>query len=143
MARKARALWISLYHLGVVRSPSEASLEAFAKRQLGCERLVWAQQSHAYRLIEALKDMAERNGWKQTDPNGSALGVLALNEGLCLAILDRLKAKGVADPDWTLNIAGYRLTGFVTENDAPYTVEDYGRLAKALGDVLRDEGGAS
>jgi len=34
MARKARALWISLYHLGAVRSPSEQALEAFARRQL-------------------------------------------------------------------------------------------------------------
>lgn len=45
MARKARALWISLYHLNVVRNPSEEALERFAARQLGCERLVWARQA--------------------------------------------------------------------------------------------------
>ncbi|MFX8708345.1 regulatory protein GemA, partial [Acinetobacter baumannii] len=65
MARKARALWISLHKLGVVHNPSEQALEAFAKRQLGCEKLVWARQSDAYRLIEALKSMAERAGWRQ------------------------------------------------------------------------------
>jgi phage gp16-like protein len=33
MARKARALWISLYYLGEVHNPSEQALEAFAQRQ--------------------------------------------------------------------------------------------------------------
>ena len=54
MARKARALWISLYHLGAVHNPAEQALEAFAQRQLKCERLNWARQSDSYLLIEAL-----------------------------------------------------------------------------------------
>lgn len=65
VARKARALWISLAQLGVVRDPSERGLESFAKRQLGVERLAWADQSQGYKLIEALKAMAERAGWSQ------------------------------------------------------------------------------
>lgn len=64
-ARKARAMWISLYHLGAVRKASEQALEAFARRQLGVERLQWADQSQTYRLTEALKAMAERAGWAQ------------------------------------------------------------------------------
>jgi phage gp16-like protein len=68
-AKKARALWISLYQLGVVREPSEQALEAFAARQLKCERLQWADQGQVYKLIEALKAMAERAGWSQ-DLNG-------------------------------------------------------------------------
>lgn len=65
LARKARALWISLHQLGVVRDPSEAALETFAKRQLGVDRLAWADASKSNALIEALKAMAERAGWKQ------------------------------------------------------------------------------
>ena len=65
VARKARALWISLWHLGEVRDPSERALEAFGRRQLGVDRLQWADQSQGYRLIEALKAMAERAGWSQ------------------------------------------------------------------------------
>lgn len=65
VALKARAMWISLHHLGVVRSAGEPALEAFAKRQLGVDRLAWADQSQGYRLIEALKQMAERAGWSQ------------------------------------------------------------------------------
>lgn len=65
VARKARAMWISLHQLGVVRDPSERALEAFAKRQLGVAALQWADQGQGFRLIEALKKMALRAGWEQ------------------------------------------------------------------------------
>lgn len=65
VARKARAMWISLHQLGVVRDPSEAALEAFARRQLRVERLRWAVASETNALIEALKGMADRAGWSQ------------------------------------------------------------------------------
>jgi phage gp16-like protein len=66
VAKKARALWISLHQLGVVENSSEQALEAFAFRQLGVERLDWAKQREGFRLIEALKAMAERAGWDQS-----------------------------------------------------------------------------
>lgn len=65
MAKKARALWISLHQLGVVRDPSEKALESFGRRQLKVDRLQWADEGQAYRLIEALKAIAERAGWDQ------------------------------------------------------------------------------
>ncbi|CAN5611899.1 hypothetical protein BH10PSE5_BH10PSE5_01450 [soil metagenome] len=65
LAKKARALWISLHQLGAVRDPSERALEAFGKRQLGVDRLQWADQGHSNGLIGALKAMAERAGWSQ------------------------------------------------------------------------------
>lgn len=65
VALKARAMWISLWNLGVVRNGAESGLEAFAKRQLGVDRLQWADQAQGFRLIEALKAMAERAGWSQ------------------------------------------------------------------------------
>jgi len=143
MARKARALWISLYHLGVVRSPKEGALEAFAKRQLGCERLVWAKQSDGYKLIEALKDMAAKAGWPQVDANGNAWTVMRLKENLCEAILLKLKAAGVARPDWNLNVAAFRLCGIEPGADGPVTAEGYDRIAYALGKQLRAAGGAA
>lgn len=143
MARKARALWISLYHLGVVRIPTEAALEAFAKRQLGCEKLVWAKQSEGYKLIEALKDMAAKAGWPQVDANGHAWTVMRLKENLCEAILLKLKAAGVAHPDWNLNVAAFRLCGIEPGADGPVTAEGYDRIAYALGKQLRAAGGAA
>lgn len=143
MARKARALWISLYHLGAVRSRDEKALEAMAKRQLGCERLVWAKQSDGYRLIEALKKMAEKAGWAQTDAKGNNLSVRALNEGLCNAILAKLVEAGEARPDWTIDIAAWRLCGIETGANGPMDAEGYQSLAQALGAKLRAAGGAA
>ncbi len=64
-AKKSRALWLSLWNLGEIHDPSEAALESFARRQLKVERLQWADQGLTYKLIEALKAMAERAGWSQ------------------------------------------------------------------------------
>jgi len=142
MALKARALWISLYQLGAVHNPDEAALEAFARRQLGCERMAWARQSEAFRLIEALKAMAARHGWLQHDPvRQKPLSPLALQSSLCGAILAKLKDKGVAPVDWALHEAAWRLCGFEQPN--AWTAEDYQRLAAALGAKLRDAGGAN
>lgn len=73
-AKKARALWLSLWNLGEVDDPSETALEAMARRQLQVERLQWADQGLTYRLIEALKAWGERAGWSQ-DVSGLLEGV--------------------------------------------------------------------
>ncbi|MFO6448949.1 gp16 family protein [Erythrobacter sp. NE805] len=143
MARKARALWISLYHLGWARNRDEKALEAFAKRQIGCERLVWAKQSDGYKLIEALKKRAEIEGWAQTDASGNNLSPLKLNEGLCEAILAKLVKAGEARPDWTLNTAAWRLCGVELGADGPMNAEAYQTLAQQLGARLRAAGGAA
>lgn len=141
VARKARALWISLHHLGAVESPSEKALESFAKRQLKCERLVWANQSQGYRLIEALKAMAVRHGWPQTDARGAALSTRELHEGLCRAILWKLKCADAIPADWTINTAAWRLCGIDVREQAPMGAEAYQSLAQALGRKLREAGG--
>jgi hypothetical protein len=84
-ATKARALWISLYHLGAIDNPSEQALEAFARRQLKCERMQWANQAQGYKLIEALKAIAERNGWEQRIT--STLGMKPVAADVALRIL--------------------------------------------------------
>lgn len=66
VADKARALWISLYHLGVVRNPAEGALEEFLKRQsggkvLGLPKLQWMKAADAEKVIEGLKAMAARS----------------------------------------------------------------------------------
>lgn len=137
MARKARIMWRSLYHLGVVHNPAEEALEVFARKQLKCERLAWAQQSQGGKLIEALKDMGERNGWVQVDHKGNNLGPLWLNAGLCEAIVKKLKKAGEIPADWTLDITAYRLLGLTTAQCEPWTVEQFQQLAAGLGEKLR------
>lgn len=138
MARKARALWVSLYQLGVVHNPAEPALEAFAKKQLGCDKMVWARQSDAFKLIEALKDMGRRKGWAMHDKNGHALGHIGLKESLCAAILKRLKANGVARADWSIDDAAWKLCGIRTAREAAWSASDYEQLAAELGARLRD-----
>ncbi len=144
MATKARALWISLHHLCVVRNPSEEALEAFAQRQIGCDRLVWARQSDAFKLIEALKDMAIRNGWKQHNPaTQKPLDPLGLQIGLCGAILTKLKDAGHVPANWELHDAAGKLCGFQHAGDGPWSIEDYASLAASTGRKLRALGGAN
>lgn len=141
MARKARALWISLYHLGVVHNPSEQALEAFAKRQLGCDKLVWARQSDGFKLIEALKVMAMRGGWMQHDPEtGKPLSVIRLQANLCEAIMVRLRRTGLAPQHWQLHHAAWSLCGIENAKETPWSAEDYSRCAGALGAKLRECG---
>lgn len=142
VARKARAMWISLYHLGAVESPNERALEAFARRQLKCERLVWADQRQGYKLIEALKAMAERHGWAQTDANGNNWTVMKLKERLCEAIVAKLKSADAIPDSWTLNDAAFRLCGIEIGKGGPVTAEGYDAIAHALGKKLRAAGGA-
>ena len=144
MALKARALWISLYHLGVVHNRSDAALEAFAKRQLKCERLAWARQSDAFQLIEALKAMGSRNGWVQHGrASQKPLDPLGLQRSLCAAILDKLKAAGHVPADWALHDAAWKLCGEPNARDRAWTAEDYAALAARLGAKLRALGGAA
>lgn len=140
-AKKARALWISLYQLGVVHNPAEEALETFAKRQLGWERLHWIRQSESNKLIQALKSMAERAGWRQRDLNGKQLSPRVLQTHLCEVILARLKELGVAHHSWSLEQAAFRLCGIELESvfDNPvWPAEQFHRLAAALGKKLRE-----
>ena len=60
-AKKVRALWLMLWHLGVVRDVSEAALEAYGKRIARVDRLHWLNADQAHKLIESLKKWAMRN----------------------------------------------------------------------------------
>lgn len=96
VARKARAMWISLHQLGAVRNPSDAALEAFACRQLRVEVFQWADQGQGFKLIEALKAMAEKAGWSQ-EVSGipGSRQVRVLRERLAVAQAAKIRARGI------------------------------------------------
>lgn len=136
-ARKARALWISLHHLGAVRNPSEEALEAFARRQLSTEHWRWSDQSLSYRLIEALKAMAKRHGWDVGD--GKHVKLHASKSRLVRAILAKLVDAGIARSDWTVTDALFRLTGEeIRPIDLSMSLEELTRAAQLLGRVLAE-----
>lgn len=140
MARKARALWISLHHLGVVDNPSEKALETFARRQLRCAKLQWADQSQGYKLVEALKAMAEKAGWSQdvgTSSGPNAIRKLQLN--LADRMLALLVEKAIASPDWSHAQAGWSLAGMeLPGHIGSWSTEQMTEFSRAMGKKLRE-----
>lgn len=65
---KIRALWLALYHLGIVRDPAEAALAAFVKRMTGVSALQWLDIEGGQDVIEALKDWATREAGVNWSP---------------------------------------------------------------------------
>lgn len=135
-ARKARAMWISLYLLKAIDDPSERALESFACRQLGCDKLQWANQSLTYRLVEALKAIAERHGWDQSVA-GLPSNAVAINlkRRLCIAILAKLKEAGLAVADWDVDRAAYVFAGVEVQLIFA-SAETLDLVARQLGAVL-------
>jgi phage gp16-like protein len=139
LAGKARAMWISLHQLAAIRDPSEQALETFACAQLKCDRFQWADQAKGYKLVEALKAMAERAGWSQ-----DLAGVRPIDRALTLrarlndAILVRLKKINIAARHWTVDDAAWHLCGIdrALGSDA-YEGDRQSRVAAALGLKLR------
>jgi len=139
VARKARALWISLHQLGAIDNPSEAALEAFARRQLKSEQLQWANQTQGYKLIEALKAIAARHGW-DTDVAGlrADTAVKILKRRLCDAILTKLRASDFAAEAWTLEVAAERLLGHAGYGPAAFwSSEQLERVAQGFAAKLK------
>lgn len=97
VVRKAQAMWISLYQLGAIDDGTDAALETFGRRQLGVDRLRWTNEREGFRLIEALKAIANRNGWDQRVPSRmpKADAIHLLKDRLVGAQLARLAAAGV------------------------------------------------
>jgi hypothetical protein len=85
---KIRALWWTLYWLGAVDEPNDPAVDTFVERQTGKARIQFLGHQEAFRVIEALKAMAGRNGvvW----PSQARLASLVpTNPGLTLACLER------------------------------------------------------
>lgn len=140
-ARKARAMWISLGQLTAISDPSEAALEAFARRQLGCERMQWADQRLGYRLIEALKAIAQRAGWDQ-DLSGvkPAASLIVLKRRLVTAIYQRLIEAVFIPLTWTVERAARELGGVEVESVLFASASELDSMAQAMGTKLRAMG---
>jgi len=83
--RKIRALWLSLYHLGLLSDASEKALTAFVKRvsggkAKGIDALQWLDGEASYKVIEALKSWATREAGVDWAPYKSFLGGTWHNE---------------------------------------------------------------
>lgn len=143
-AKKARALWISLGHLGAIDNVSEQALEAFARRQLKVTALQWADQALCYKLIEALKAIAQRHGWEQggfPPGDGPSQKLRTLKVRLCDAILVRLKDAGIVPPGWRLEDAAWRLCGIEAGEGGVFgwDLQKLDAVAMGLGRKLKED----
>lgn len=83
--KKMRALWLSLWNLGVITDVSEEALAGFARRvtggkQNGVEALQWLHGDNAFRVIEALKERLARDGGVSWEPTKDARGRIIDND---------------------------------------------------------------
>jgi len=60
LERKVWALWGALGRAGKLESPTPAALQAFVKRQTGCDHVRWCDDWQLNGLVEALKLWGQR-----------------------------------------------------------------------------------
>ncbi|WP_337846224.1 regulatory protein GemA [Sphingomonas sp.] len=138
-AGKARALWISLGQLGAIENASEQALEAFARRQMGCDRLQFANQRQIYKLVEALKAIAERHGWDQKlDGIATAAAVVVLKRRLIDAQMTRLRDADWVGADWCAVRAARAFAGVEVQSFLGATLTELDSIAQALGTAIAD-----
>lgn len=152
-AAKIRALWLSLYHLGLVSDPSETALSAFVKRQAKVDDMRWLAPEQAFRAIEALKQWAARpvvqgGGGVDWSPYSFVQsGVLLRLEYPWVRVMEAqwriLAARGAvriptpfALAAWVERFLGLATPGPLTEIDPA----DANRAIEALGKFIREGG---
>lgn len=125
-ARKARALWLSLWHLGGAPSPSEAALAGFAERQCKVAALQWVAPANAGKVIEGIRARCRRLGF---DPKP---GVDRLMAEIALIAAQRAR----------LEALGVDIGAEAVLVDATYLSQiDRTRLIARLGNMIRQAGG--
>lgn len=148
-ARKIRALWLSLYHLGEIQDSSEAALAAFVERTTGVEALQWIDGVQADAVIKALRGWLDRIGLPRVD----AMAMRAIDRARDQAQLPHL-GEGHAAKCWliwfqwsklgalarqtmtleewlTRYFHGVTKTALLTPAQADQAIERLGRLIRA------------
>ncbi|WEK00620.1 MAG: regulatory protein GemA [Candidatus Sphingomonas phytovorans] len=137
-ARKARALWISLHQLCAIDDPSERALEAFCRRQMKVAKMQWADEPLAYRMIEGLKAMGEREGWDQSMQGvRPEARVIVLKRRLLDAIHLKLAAIDPAIGAWSIERTVFELGGIKVQSILFATLGELDVIAGSLGRKLR------
>lgn len=125
VARKARALWISLHALGQVSDPSEKALAAFVKRQHGVEDLAFVRADKARSVINALKDWATRAGVDWTAYNNPRRCILS-------AQWKMLSAAGQAPATSLTAYLGKASLMHLFDQEMDKAIADLGRMIRGM-----------
>ena len=150
LARKVRALWLSLWNLGEVEDPSEDALAAFVKRQTGLDDTRFLRVDDANKVIEALKAWCDRIGFHvptrsvldRINKERAQAGMPPLDGGFAakITLIDLQWRKLISERAMRLEFA--RLETFLRKNygvAAPLYLdsEQADRVIAELGDWLR------
>lgn len=126
-AKKARALWMSLYALGLVESPSESALRAWVKRQYKVDDLAFIRPSDGFAVVEGLKKWATRAGVNWSENKDPRRCILAAQW--------RLLVRAGAAPTPELSAHAYNVAHVVSVALAPAPQLD--KLINDLGERVR------
>ena len=148
-AKKAQALWIALWNLGVVDDKRDSALLAFFARQTGIERTEWVLDARDGKaVVEALKDWCRREGVdfpkSQADGHAGRIGH-AIARAQYAKISERPYAEQ-GSPFWALVCMILRRSTVTTKpSDAEWitVMNDLGARVRGRTAVLRqaqDEG---
>ena len=150
LARKARALWLSLWNLGEIEDSSEDALASFVKRQTGVDDTRFLRVDDANKVIEALKAWCDRAGFhvptrsflERLNKERHQAGLAPLDGGFAakVTLIDLQWRKLISEKAMRLEFA--RLETFLRRNygvAAPYYLdsEQADRVIAELGDWLR------
>jgi len=142
-AKKARALWLSLYWLGIVRDNREAALAGYVKRMAGVDALQFVTNWEP--IIEGLKAWATREGgptWEGYPVLSGTRWVRQYNDRAEVAeaqwaMLYKLGEISIANP---AAVANYAMTACrVSRHQAitDFTDEQLDLVIQALGRKIR------
>ena len=100
-AKKMQALWLSAYHLGIVRNRKDEALLTFVKNRTGIEHVNWVKDARdASRVIEALKAwMTRKAGVEWPKDHSDAIGAKRAIIAAQLRILGRDEAQAQQSTD--------------------------------------------
>ena len=136
--RKVKALWISLYYLGVVDDRRDSAIDAFVRRQAKVDALRFLTPSAASAVIEALRGMAARDGGVDWDGWTGNPPIKGDQVHVVHAIWGRLERLGVLKAPAVFGLPGYGKRMGLPDDPRRYEAAHWDTLIRTLGRRLRD-----
>lgn len=130
---KIRALWWSLYWLGLVASPDDGAIDSFVRKQTGISALRFLNHRRAASVVEPLKSWLAREGvaW-----DGEA-DLIADRRAVARAIWQRLRSLGlppVPDLGWEAYLRG---AVSISAREVDWSRHEWDAIIRHLGKMLR------
>jgi hypothetical protein len=139
-AKKIRALWLNLFHLGELENPSEEALIAYCRRMSGVQRIEWMHSEQFDNVIRGLRGWLQRVDWE----NPTAQTIASITAQRTRMMLDHSPSEtsyaGIAAKAATIRaqyeLIGMPLDGFAPElmpaHEMDYLIETLGARCRTI-----------